>query len=97
MAGTASKQLEFFGPAKPEYHHLQVTHYFQGAASEGGEPRVTVFESRELTTLSGALNLLRQRLGFSFQEVDAVAVKACGRRWCDFTGVDDYKVTLGAL
>lgn len=59
--------------------------------------RTLISEVRECVHLSGVLNRIRKQRRMTFAQVDRVAVTACGRRWCDFTGVSDYEKSLRAV
>lgn len=50
-----------------------------------------------LAKLSAEMTALMEKLNLSFKQVDKIAVMACGRKWADFQGEDDYTKTIAAM
>jgi len=46
---------------------------------------------------SGVLQRLQAEAHLTFAAVDRLALRACGRRWCDFLTVEDYARTCAAV
>ena len=62
----------------------------------GSPIRTRIDFSAAMVLRSGVLNRIRRSLGLSYAQLDVIAQRACGRRWCMFRGLDDYDSTIHA-
>lgn len=59
--------------------------------------RTRIDYSIAMVLRSGVLNRLRRGAGLSYRQVDEIAVKACGRKWCMIQLAEEYDATISAI
>jgi ParB/RepB/Spo0J family partition protein len=67
------------------------------AAGAVAEKEQIAASGEGLPSLSMKLEEMRVARGLEYKELDEIAKKACGRKWCDFKDRGDYEKTIAAL